>query len=138
MRNRIGPNYLNNNDFINLFMSLKQDSLNEVSLRVAVCRLDDNCRIVSLAFTLVFTLKYSNEYDMTRFKFNCFTPLQFGGRKMGDVTITNSFRERLEREMDGMQASLQQINEANKPPPPRHDENRRNKVEQFFHRTFGW
>lgn len=57
---------------------------------------------------------------------------------MGDVTITNSFRERLEREMDGMQASLQQINEANKPPPPRHDENRRNKVEQFFHRTFGW
>lgn len=30
MRKRIGRNYLNNNDFINLFLSQKQDSLNEV------------------------------------------------------------------------------------------------------------
>lgn len=37
---------------------------------------------------------------------------------MGDGDLSNSFRERLERDMDSMQASLQQRNEANKPPPP--------------------
>lgn len=57
---------------------------------------------------------------------------------MGDVQISNVFRERLEREMDGLQASLQQTNEANKPPPPRHDGDGRNKVERFFHKVFGW
>lgn len=58
---------------------------------------------------------------------------------MGDVEISNAFRERLERDLDGLQASLKQLNEANKPPPPppRTDDGR-NRVEQFFHRTFGW
>lgn len=37
---------------------------------------------------------------------------------MGDGEVANSFRERLERDIDSMQASLKQSNEANKPPPP--------------------
>lgn len=36
---------------------------------------------------------------------------------MGDGEVSNSYRERLERDMDSMQASLKQTNEANKPPP---------------------
>lgn len=42
---------------------------------------------------------------------------RFGSRKMGDGDISNSFRERLEREIDGSQAALKQANEANKPKP---------------------
>lgn len=38
---------------------------------------------------------------------------------MGDGDISNSFREKLERDMDNMQASLKQKNEANKPPAPK-------------------
>lgn len=37
---------------------------------------------------------------------------------MGDGEVSNSFRERLERDMDSMQASLKQTNEVNKPPSP--------------------
>lgn len=37
---------------------------------------------------------------------------------MGDDTITNNFRERLERDLDGFQIGLKSKNEANKPPPP--------------------
>lgn len=37
---------------------------------------------------------------------------------MGDGDASNSFRERLERELDELQFSLKQRNEANKPPPP--------------------
>lgn len=37
---------------------------------------------------------------------------------MGDASISNSFRESLERNLDSLQISLKQRNEANKPPPP--------------------
>lgn len=37
---------------------------------------------------------------------------------MGDGDISNGVREKLERELDELQASLKQRNEANKPPPP--------------------
>lgn len=57
---------------------------------------------------------------------------------MGNVDVTNAFRERLEREIDGLQAPLKQTNEANKPPPPPPKKDGRNRVERFFHRTFGW
>lgn len=48
--------------------------------------------------------------------------MQFGARKMGEDEISNQvyhqFRESLERELDGLQAMLKQVNESNKPPPP--------------------
>lgn len=37
---------------------------------------------------------------------------------MGDDQLSNDIRIQLEREMDRMQSSLKQTNEANKPPPP--------------------
>lgn len=37
---------------------------------------------------------------------------------MGDGQISNGVREKLERDLDQLQASLKQTNEANKPPPP--------------------
>ncbi|XP_055309313.1 atlastin-like [Sitodiplosis mosellana] len=43
---------------------------------------------------------------------------EFATRKMGDGDISNVFREKLERDLDNMQAALKQRNEANKPPPP--------------------
>lgn len=43
----------------------------------------------------------------------------FSARKMGDGDISNGFREKLERDLDNMQAALKQRNEANKPPPPK-------------------
>ena len=43
---------------------------------------------------------------------------EFSTRKTGDGDVSNSYRERLERDIDSMQASLKQANEANKPPPP--------------------
>lgn len=57
---------------------------------------------------------------------------------MGNVEIWNAFRERLERELDGLQAVLKQANEANKPPPIPNQGDNRNRVERFFHRSFGW
>lgn len=36
---------------------------------------------------------------------------------MGEGEIFNPFRERLEREIDSLQAALKQTNEANKPKP---------------------
>lgn len=38
---------------------------------------------------------------------------------MGNGDISNSLREKLERDMDNMQTALKQRNEANKPPPPK-------------------
>lgn len=59
---------------------------------------------------------------------------------MGDAGLSNGFRERLEREMDGLQGLLHQVNDANKPPPPPPppQDDGRNKVERFFHNAFGW
>lgn len=41
---------------------------------------------------------------------------------MGDDELSNQahqkFRENLERELDGLQSAMKQVNEANKPPPP--------------------
>lgn len=37
---------------------------------------------------------------------------------MGDDQQSNNFRIILERDLDNMQAELQQVNEVNKPPPP--------------------
>lgn len=37
---------------------------------------------------------------------------------MGDGQITNGIREKLERDLDQLQTTLKQANEANKPPPP--------------------
>lgn len=34
---------------------------------------------------------------------------------MGDGEVSNGFRERLERDVDGLQATLKQTNEKNKP-----------------------
>lgn len=42
---------------------------------------------------------------------------------MGDGEISNGIREKLEREIDGLQAALKQANEANKPPPPKKKKN---------------
>lgn len=44
---------------------------------------------------------------------------------MGDDEITNSIREKLERELDGMQAGMKQINEGNKPEDKSIDEDAR-------------
>lgn len=38
---------------------------------------------------------------------------------MGDGDVSNNSREKLERDLDIMQASLKQTNEKNKPPPPK-------------------
>lgn len=42
---------------------------------------------------------------------------------MGDDDLSNqayqNLREQLERDIDSLQAGLKQVNEANKPPPPR-------------------
>lgn len=37
---------------------------------------------------------------------------------MGDDHQSNNVRTQLERDMDNMQVTLSQVNEANKPPPP--------------------
>lgn len=50
---------------------------------------------------------------------------------MGDAEASNSFRERLERDMDSMQASLKQKNEANKPPPPPQQHSSGGKTDRF-------
>lgn len=52
--------------------------------------------------------------------------LQFATRRMGDNEITNSIREKLERELDSMQAGMKQINEGNKPEdrPPKDEDAR--------------
>lgn len=42
---------------------------------------------------------------------------EFANRKMGDGDVANGYRERLERDIDGLQTSLKQANEKNKPPP---------------------
>lgn len=42
---------------------------------------------------------------------------EFTGRKIGDGDVSNGYRERLEREIDGLQATLKQANDRNKPPP---------------------
>lgn len=47
-----------------------------------------------------------------------FAPPQFASRKIGDGEVSNTFRERLERELDDLQFSLKQRNEVNKPPEP--------------------
>lgn len=65
---------------------------------------------------------------------------QFDTGKAGDVDISNAYRVRIERELDGLQAEAIRINEINKPPPPPPPprDDGRNGVERFFHRTFGW
>lgn len=47
---------------------------------------------------------------------------EFSRRKIGGIEISNSFRERLERDIDGLQAALKQANERNRP-VERHQEN---------------
>lgn len=44
--------------------------------------------------------------------------MQFASQKMGDEFVTIAVREKLERDLDQLQAALKQTNEANKPPPP--------------------
>jgi len=93
MRSSIGGAYLNDADFINLFLRIKQESLQE-----------------------------------------------FASRKMGEDEISNqtyhSFRENLERELDGLQAAMKQVNEANKPPPPPPPP-RRKRRRGFLKKIFG-
>lgn len=59
---------------------------------------------------------------------------------MGEDEISNqvyqNFRENLERELDGTQAVLKQVNEANKPPPPPPPRRRRRKG-GFLKKVFG-
>ncbi|XP_031639173.1 uncharacterized protein LOC116351230 [Contarinia nasturtii] len=49
---------------------------------------------------------------------------EFAARKMGNDELANqayqSFREKLERDIDSLQITLKQVNEANKPPPKEH------------------
>lgn len=45
----------------------------------------------------------------------------FGRRKIGEIKISNSFRERLERDIDGLQTMLKQVNERNRPVERHHE-----------------
>lgn len=87
MLKEIGGTYLNDNSFIDLFMRSKSDTSDEVSQNY-------------LYFSLI--------------KFIFFCP-KFGRRKIGGGDISNGFRERLERDVDGLQATLKQANDRNKP-----------------------
>lgn len=57
---------------------------------------------------------------------------------MGDIGISNAFRKRLERELDGLQALLQQTNDANKPPPIIRLDDGGYGIGGLFHKVFGW
>lgn len=98
MAKEIGSSYLNNGAFIDLFMKLKSAALQEVSYNYLFFF---SCHLNSNAHSL---------------------PSQFGSRKMGDGEVSYAFRERLERNIDGTQAGLKQVNERNKPPPDDDDD----------------
>lgn len=57
---------------------------------------------------------------------------QFGSRKMGEDELSNQaynqYRQTLARDIDNQQATLKQVNEANRPKPE--------KEESTFHRLF--
>lgn len=51
---------------------------------------------------------------------------------MGDSSITNGFREKLERDLSSLEGSLKHKNNLNKPAP------KKPKRKDFFQRVFGW
>lgn len=51
---------------------------------------------------------------------------------MGDGSVTNGFREKLERDLSSLEGGLKHTNNLNKPPPEEPDDR------DFFQRLFGW